>query len=103
MNRDAPRSTRLTARRREALGFGLSAALLALLFLVSFSVGRFPVAVLDLIHLVWSKFSGVPSGLPGNVEAVVFNVRGPGCSPLWRSARRSPLQVPPIKDCFAIR
>ena len=39
---------------------GLSAALLALLFLVSFSVGRFPVAVVDLIHLRMVQVFGRP-------------------------------------------
>jgi iron complex transport system permease protein len=77
MKRGANTSVRFATRRREALGFGVSAALLVVLFLISFSVGRFPVAVGDLIHLVWSKFWGVSSGLPGNVEAVVFNIRGP--------------------------
>jgi iron complex transport system permease protein len=77
MKRETIRSPRLGARRREALGFGLCAGLLVVLFLISFAVGRFPVAVSDLIQLIWSKLWGLPSGLPGNIEAVVFNVRGP--------------------------
>ena len=67
----------LSRRRGEALRLGLATVGLLLLFLVSFSVGRFPIAMSDLLHLLWSKMTGVPSGLPAAVESVVFNVRGP--------------------------
>ena len=52
-------------------------AALALLFVISFSVGRYPVSVSELLRLLWFKISGTPSGLPDTVETVVFNVRGP--------------------------
>jgi iron complex transport system permease protein len=63
--------------RRQTLSFVLAGVCLALLFLASFSVGRFPVSMTELLHLLWSKITGTPSGLPGTLESVVFNVRGP--------------------------
>jgi iron complex transport system permease protein len=52
-------------------------AALALLVVISFAVGRYPVSVSELLHLFWSKISGAPSGLPVTLETVVFKVRGP--------------------------
>jgi iron complex transport system permease protein len=73
-----PHSTvRLRRRHREALGFGLAAALLVVLFIIAFSSGRFPVTFSDLLHLLWSKLSGARSGLSETVETVIFKVRGP--------------------------
>jgi iron complex transport system permease protein len=66
-----------TAQRRKPLGFGLAVAFLVVLFIVAFSMGRFPITVGDLLRLLWSKVSGAPSGLPETVETVVFRVRGP--------------------------
>jgi iron complex transport system permease protein len=48
-----------------------------LLILISFSVGKYPVALSELIRLLWAKTMGVESGLPAAIETVVFNVRGP--------------------------
>jgi iron complex transport system permease protein len=69
--------TRVFTRRREALGFGLAAAFLVVLFVVAFSIGRFPVTFGDLLRLLWSKVSGAPAGLSETVETVIFRVRGP--------------------------
>ena len=60
-----------------ALRFGLAIVCLLLLFLISFSVGRFPVTMSELLHLMWSKITGTPTNLPGAIETVVFKVRGP--------------------------
>jgi iron complex transport system permease protein len=68
-------STRL--RTKPALGFVLAAAALGLLFVISFSVGRYPIDINELLRLLWSSVSGAPSGLPSTVETVVFKVRGP--------------------------
>jgi len=57
--------------------FAIAIAALALLFVISFSVGRYPVSVNELLRLLWFKISGTPSGLPDAVETVVFKVRGP--------------------------
>ena len=63
--------------RSDALRFGLAIICLLLLFLISFSVGRFPVTMSELLHLMWSKITGTPNNLPGAIETVVFRVRGP--------------------------
>jgi iron complex transport system permease protein len=57
--------------------FAIAVATLALLFVISFSVGRYPVSANELLRLLWFKVSGTPSGLPETVETVVFKVRGP--------------------------
>jgi iron complex transport system permease protein len=74
MDRQKRKSSR---GRSEALRFGLAIVCLLLLCLISFSIGRFPVTIGELLHLLWSKLTGIPSGLPGTLEAVVFSVRGP--------------------------
>ncbi|MBI4275902.1 MAG: iron ABC transporter permease [Rhizobiales bacterium] len=43
----------------------------------AFLVGRFPVALGDVAHVLWSKASGQPSGVPAAVETVILQVRGP--------------------------
>lgn len=63
--------------RSDAIRFGLAIICLLLLFLISFSVGRFPVTMSELLHLMWSKITGAPNNLPGAIETVVFRVRGP--------------------------
>ncbi len=58
-------------------GNAIALALLAFAILLAFGVGRFPVGPGDLARLVWSLASGEPSGLPAQVETVVWNIRGP--------------------------
>src|SRR5262245_18764909 len=55
------------------LGFCLVIVAVAL----AFSVGRFPVNLIDLASAVWSGATGRPSGLTPAAEAVIFNIRGP--------------------------
>ena len=74
MDRQSKKSSR---GRSDALRFGLTIVCLRLLFLISFSVGRFPVTMSELLHLMWSKITGTPTNLPGAIETVVFKVRGP--------------------------
>ena len=64
-------------QRGGAVFFVICLAALALLVVISFAVGRYPVSVSELLHLFWSKISGAPSGLPVTLETVVFKVRGP--------------------------
>src|SRR6476659_494452 len=66
-----------TGNERTARYLGVAALGLVILFVLSFSVGRYPVGVSELLQLFWSKISGVPSGLPAVLETVVFKVRGP--------------------------
>ncbi len=55
-------------RPRTAHYFVIAVAALALLFVISFSVGRYPVTMIELWRLLWSTLSGTPSGLPDTVE-----------------------------------
>ncbi|MGE0358351.1 MAG: FecCD family ABC transporter permease [Burkholderiales bacterium] len=57
----------------------LAAATLAMLAVAawSFSVGRFPVAAADVLGALWAAATGGDSGLAGNVEAVILQVRAP--------------------------
>lgn len=52
------------------------AGLLALV-LVAFSVGRFPVTASQLLAAFGARIFGHQAGLPANVDAVIFGIRGP--------------------------
>ncbi len=77
MARATDRSVKPAVRRSSARYFALAVTALALLVMISFSVGRYPVSANELLRLLWFKVSGTPSGLPETVETVVFKVRGP--------------------------
>lgn len=59
--------------RGNLIAFGL----LALAVLLAFGLGRFPVGPGELGRLVWSGVTGQASGLPPQVETVIWNIRGP--------------------------
>ncbi|MBY0269198.1 MAG: iron ABC transporter permease [Burkholderiales bacterium] len=44
---------------------------------VAFSVGRYPIAVSDLLRVLWSWLGGAPHGLDPTIETVVLQIRGP--------------------------
>ena len=67
----------ILSRERFALCLALACGALAALVAWSFAVGRFPVAVGDVWRVLWSALTGGESGIPGNVEAVLLQVRGP--------------------------
>ena len=77
MKRVTDRPVKRGVHRGSARYFALAVAALALLLVISFSVGRYPVSANELLRLLWFKVSGTPSGLPETVETVVFKVRGP--------------------------
>ena len=58
-------------------GVVIGSLILVTLIALAFVVGRFPVSPAELATAVWARVTGRPSGLPGAVETVVFNVRGP--------------------------
>lgn len=62
--------------RRTIAYLGASAGLLALV-LIAFSVGRFPVSAGQLAAALGAGLLGHDAGLPANVEAVIFQIRGP--------------------------
>jgi len=45
--------------------------------LLAFAQGRYAVSLGDLARLAWAALTGQPSGLPTNVETVVWQIRGP--------------------------
>jgi iron complex transport system permease protein len=64
-------------RRSGLAGNSIALALLAAAILLAFGLGRFPVAPSDLARLVWATLTLQPSGLSPQIEAVVWNIRGP--------------------------
>jgi iron complex transport system permease protein len=71
------RSGKPVVRRGSTRYFAIAVAALALLLVISFSVGRYPVSANELLRLLWFKISGTATGLSETVETVVFKVRGP--------------------------
>ncbi|TCR67593.1 iron ABC transporter permease [Bosea sp. BK604] len=59
--------------RGNLIAFGL----LALAVLLAFGLGRFPVGPGELGRLIWAGLTGQASGLPPQVETVIWNIRGP--------------------------
>jgi iron complex transport system permease protein len=45
--------------------------------LLAFTVGRYPVGLTDLLHVVFAKLTGHASDVPAAVENVIWQVRGP--------------------------
>ncbi|MGH6781990.1 MAG: FecCD family ABC transporter permease [Sphingomonadaceae bacterium] len=50
---------------------------LALGVVLAFALGRFPVGPGDLLRILWAGLSGQASGLPPQLETVIWNIRGP--------------------------
>ena len=68
---------RVNARSRFALWLLGACALVLLLAIWSFSVGRFPVSAAEVWRALWAALTGSESGLAANAQAVVTNVRAP--------------------------
>jgi iron complex transport system permease protein len=58
-------------------GNAIALALLAAAILLAFGLGRFPVSPSDLARLLWATLTFQPSGLSPQIEAVIWNIRGP--------------------------
>lgn len=52
-------------------------AALAVLIVIAFSVGRFPVTPGDLASLLWAHLTGAGHGLDPTIETIVLKIRGP--------------------------
>jgi iron complex transport system permease protein len=63
--------------RRTAFAYGAALAALVVLAALAFTVGRYPVAVTDILGAFAAKLFGVSYTLPENVETVIFKIRGP--------------------------
>ena len=66
-------------RRGEAgsLGLGFAVLLLIACIAIAFTVGRFPVSLVELAQLLLSKLTGTRSGLSPQIETVIWQIRGP--------------------------
>ena len=67
----------IVERQRFPLWLAIACVALLVLIAVSFSVGRFPVAISDVWRVLWASITGGESGLAANVQAVVTQVRAP--------------------------
>jgi iron complex transport system permease protein len=75
MNR-AP-MTHLSMTRSPLPGFLIALGVLVAGLVLAFTVGRYPVALSDLLQAITAKLTGRPSGLSSAVESVIWQVRGP--------------------------
>jgi iron complex transport system permease protein len=64
-------------RGARVLELALPLAVLALMAMVAFTVGKFPLSWSDVLRLFWVKATGAPHAMPASVETVVFGIRGP--------------------------
>jgi iron complex transport system permease protein len=63
---------------RSALpGFAIATAVLVAGLIFAFTIGRYPVSVADLMHVLVAKASGQQPDVPAAVESVILQVRGP--------------------------
>jgi iron complex transport system permease protein len=66
-----------TRRGRLPLLVGCGVIVLTLLAAWAFALGRYPLAVMDVLRVLWSWAGGAPHGLDPAVETVVLQIRGP--------------------------
>ena len=62
---------------RTLAGLWIAGTALALFAVAAFAVGQYPVSPVDAAVVLWSRLSGLPSGLPAVVDTVVVQVRLP--------------------------
>lgn len=63
--------------RRTLFAYALGASALALLTLLAFAVGRFPISAGELLQLAANKLVGASYSIAPSAETVVLQVRGP--------------------------
>ncbi len=71
--------THTVHRKQNALNsrIGISLALLVVLVVVSFMVGKFDVSLRDLITVLWARVRGASHDLPPVIDTVIFQIRMP--------------------------
>lgn len=62
---------------RQSLMLLAAVAVLTGIVAVAFTVGRYPIAMTDLLRVVWAWAGGAPHGLDPTLDTVVLQVRGP--------------------------
>jgi iron complex transport system permease protein len=65
------------AAARPRLAFAAASAFLLLVVAVAMAWGAYPVSLRDLARLAWEALGGGGAGVPENVRAIVWQVRGP--------------------------
>src|SRR5712675_305099 len=63
--------------RTAAPGLLIAFAVLIAGLLLAFTVGRYPIGLLDLLHVIAAKLAGRAADVPAAVENVIWQVRGP--------------------------
>ena len=58
-------------------GFIIALGVLIAGLLVAFTVGRYPIGLADLFHVLTAKLTGTPADVPASVESVILQVRAP--------------------------
>jgi iron complex transport system permease protein len=94
--------------RLPALTF-VALALLIVLTLLAFSVGRFAISPAELVSVMWARLSGGTHAQPASYDAVIFQIRGPrvlaailigaalsGAGTVYQNMFRNPLVSPDI-------
>lgn len=57
--------------------FPIAFALLVIVVLISLGTGKYSVSPPDIVRVIWSRLSGLPSGLDATIDTVVWQVRLP--------------------------
>ena len=96
-------------RSRVALALAGACAAIAVMAIVAFSVGRFPISVIDFLSVLWAGVTGGQHGLDPTVEAVIYQIRAPrvaaalligaalsGAGAAYQNMFRNPLVSPDI-------
>jgi iron complex transport system permease protein len=65
------------AMRSGSRGAAVALGVLAAGLVVAFAIGRYPIALPDVVRVVWDRLVSEPSGVDPAVWAVVFQIRGP--------------------------
>jgi iron complex transport system permease protein len=60
-----------------SLPYLIAGAGLIVLIVTAFAVGRYPVSLGEIFHLLQAKLLGKGDALPGNIDTVIWQVRGP--------------------------
>jgi iron complex transport system permease protein len=63
--------------RSAAPGLLIASCILVIGLLVAFTIGRYPIAIADLYELAAARLGGRAPRVPGPLEAVILQVRGP--------------------------
>jgi iron complex transport system permease protein len=69
--------TDVEMNRSAAPGLLIAFAVLVAGLLLAFTVGRYPIGLADILHVVSAKFTGGTPDVPAAVQNVIWQVRGP--------------------------